>query len=183
MQVAGEVANTKTHGKYATKIAKVGEKVETQRRQVRAGARTPMAPQARRPLATTAQPTAPRGTGRPVTHEPAAYSEPPAFEPHAEAAEPAASGTRRDTVALGSGLRVIGTPAGALNQESPAGTAPTMTALRDSRRRPRAARRHPRRGLPGRRGRRDARAAHAARLSSRGVRARATARPVTRSRR
>ncbi len=28
VQVVGEAANTKTHGKYATKIAKVGEKVE-----------------------------------------------------------------------------------------------------------------------------------------------------------
>ena len=27
VQVAGEAANTKTHGKYATRIAKVGEKV------------------------------------------------------------------------------------------------------------------------------------------------------------
>lgn len=29
VQVVGEAANTKTHGKYATKIAKVGEKVTT----------------------------------------------------------------------------------------------------------------------------------------------------------
>lgn len=28
VQVVGEAANTKTHGKYATKIMKVGEKVE-----------------------------------------------------------------------------------------------------------------------------------------------------------
>jgi hypothetical protein len=29
VQVVGDAANTKTHGKYATKIMKVGEKVET----------------------------------------------------------------------------------------------------------------------------------------------------------
>jgi len=87
VQVVGDVANTKTHGKYATKIAKVGERVETSVDKFAQGEGEEGADGAAGATATGA--AAPDAPAAPVTHEPAAYSEPPPFEPHAEAAEAA----------------------------------------------------------------------------------------------
>lgn len=84
VQIVGEAANTKTHGKYATKIAKVGEKVESK---VDKFAQGEGAEGTSGGTATGA--TASDAPAASVTHEPAPYSEPPAFEPHAEAAEAA----------------------------------------------------------------------------------------------
>jgi hypothetical protein len=75
VQVAGQVANTKTHGKYATKIAKVGERVETG---------VDKFAQAEDGGAAAAAPTTPAPAGPAA----APASEPPAFEPHAD--QPAA---------------------------------------------------------------------------------------------
>jgi hypothetical protein len=87
VQVAGQVANTKTHGKYATKIAKVGERVETgvdkfaQAEDADGGG-------------AAAAPTTPEPAGQAA----APASEPPAFESHtdqpaADAAAPAEAPT------------------------------------------------------------------------------------------
>lgn len=84
VQIVGEAANTKTHGKYATKIAKVGEKVESKVDKFAQGEGTAGA---RATDATATGATASDAPAASVTHEPAPYSEPPAFEPHAEAAE------------------------------------------------------------------------------------------------
>jgi hypothetical protein len=84
VQVVGEAANTKTHGKYATKIAKVGERVEQGVGKFAQG--------------DGAEET--DSSAAPVTHEPAnpvtpsaaaeaASGMPPEFEPHAETPEPA----------------------------------------------------------------------------------------------
>jgi hypothetical protein len=89
VQVAGQVANTKTHGKYATKIAKVGEKVETSVDKFAQGEDAEGAAGATATGATATGATPTDAPAAAVTHEPAAYSEPPAFEPHAEAAEAA----------------------------------------------------------------------------------------------
>jgi gas vesicle protein len=86
VQVVGQAANTKTHGKYATKIAKVGEKVES---------KVEKFAQSEDDEDTTATDAA----AAPITHEPAnpvtpsaageAASGVPEFEPHAETPAPA----------------------------------------------------------------------------------------------
>jgi hypothetical protein len=84
VQVVGEAANTKTNGKYATKIAKVGERVE----------------QGVGKFAQGDGAAATDSSAAPITHEPAnpvtpsaaaeaASGMPPEFEPHAETPEPA----------------------------------------------------------------------------------------------
>ena len=51
VQVVGEAANTKTHGKYAAKIMKVGEKVEASVDKFAEGSPTPPAEASDAPIA------------------------------------------------------------------------------------------------------------------------------------
>jgi hypothetical protein len=86
VQVVGQAANTKTHGKYATKIAKVGEKVDSKVEKFAQSENDEGA-------------TAPDASAAPITHEPTnpvtpsaadgAASGVPEFEPHAETPAPA----------------------------------------------------------------------------------------------
>jgi len=81
VQVVGEAANNKTHGKYATKIAQVGEKVTGNIDKFADGAPEAEATEATAPAAEHAEPAAPA----------AEHAEPAAPAPeHAEPAAPAA---------------------------------------------------------------------------------------------
>lgn len=71
VQVVGETANTKTHGKYANKITQVGEKVSGSVDRFAEGA-APAADEQTAPEAKPAEPAA--------TAEPPAPSSPPEFE-------------------------------------------------------------------------------------------------------
>jgi gas vesicle protein len=98
VQVAGQVANTKTHGKYATRIAKVGEKLETGVDKFAEGEGEDVAtaaPAAQEPAGTTQAPAAQPSSEPPAFESHAEPSESPAFEPHAE--EPPAAPAQAPT--------------------------------------------------------------------------------------
>ncbi len=87
VQVVGEAANTKTHGKYATKISKVGEKVESSVDKFAdggadapdqpAGAAAPVGDAPGEPAAAASVADAP---GEPAAAAPAADAPGPAFD-------------------------------------------------------------------------------------------------------
>jgi hypothetical protein len=84
VQVVGEAANTKTHGKYATKIAKVGERVEQGVGKFAQGDDADDNDAAAAPIVHE-----PANPVTPSAADEAASGMPPAFEPHAETPAPA----------------------------------------------------------------------------------------------
>lgn len=80
VQTVGEAANNKTKGKYADKIAKVGEKVTTSVEKM-GGAEESEAAQSETPVADTAFAEAPAAPEAPVQSEPAQPAgAPPSFD-------------------------------------------------------------------------------------------------------